>query len=509
MKLKTVVLTLSITYAFFVVGTGKIKQIQNAHLSKSWYPSQKEKLEKKLNYYFSLAKQYFPITPNKNIKALIVPHAGYYFSGLCAATGYQTLKNNPFERVIILGPSHSKNFKGISLPNYATYRTPLGDIPVDQQAISLLSQNSSLFKMIPDIHQQEHSIEVQLPFLQFTLDNFAIVPLIIGTLQKEDFNTVAQTISNLLSDNKKTVIIISSDFIHYGQRFGYTPPFENVIKYDKMAVDAILDKSYSEFETVIKETNATICGKNPIKILLKLIENGTLGHIETELASFYTSAQLQKSLIGNKIDLVKLTNIQPTESSVSYASLIFSSKLTPSEKQTLLKLARNSITESLFPEKKLNKDFTLTENLKKALGIFVTLKTKTGKLRGCIGRIISKKPLYKLVPEIAKLSAFEDHRFSPLTKEELKNTVISITVLTRPHRIKSYQDIEIGKHGIILEKIVDGVKKSAVFLPQVPEEFGWDLTDTLNHLGDKAGLKRGTWKKGSQFKVFEGFEFSE
>jgi AmmeMemoRadiSam system protein A len=134
----------------------------------------------------------------------------------------------------------------------------------------------------------------------------------------------------------------------------------------------------------------------------------------------------------------------------------------------------------------------------------VTLNKKTGALRGCIGRIITSQPLYKTVVQMARAAAFHDSRFSPVKKEELDDLIIDITVLTPPKRVASYNDIKLGKHGIILKK---GFKRS-VFLPQVPGTFGWDLTKTLEQLALKAYLKRDEWKN-STYEVFEGFEFKE
>ena len=497
--------------SFHLFAIIETKKIQKSHLAGSWYPANKKKLEKKLHYYFSLADKYFPINNDSNVTALIVPHAGYHFSGLCAASAYQTIKKSSFDRVIILGPSHNKKFKGISLPNYEIYKTPLGNIPIDKKAVSKLLNQNSLFKIDTDVYQKEHSIEIQLPFLQFCLDNFEILPLIVGNLKEKEFKTVAQSIAKLLNDDKKTLIVISSDFIHYGTRFNYTPPFNDAIKFNKMAIQSILDKSYKTFNEIIKKTKATICGKAPIKILLKLFQMNALGQIKPQLTSSYNSEQIEKSYNGKKIDVSKLSQTSTAKSFVSYAGFVFKSELTQKEELSLLKLARLAITKKLFPDNKIEIDrFIGTDNLTKKSGIFVTLQTKSGKLRGCVGRISSRDPLYKTVSKMALAAAFQDSRFSPLQKKELNDIVLSITVLTPPRLIESYNDIILGKHGIILEKVVGGRKKSAVYLPQVAHEQGWNLSQTLNNLSQKAGLAKDAWrKKGTQFKVFEGFEFSE
>ena len=485
------------------------QHIHSSHIAGRWYPHNKTQLQEELDYYFSLAQTHFNIAKNGTICALIVPHAGYAFSGLCAATAYQTIKGSSFDRVIIIGPSHRKNFNGIALPDYQICKTPLGSVSVDTKAIQTILNYNDLFKIIPGIHQSEHSIEIQIPFLQTCLDNFSIIPLAVGILQEKDFKAIVNTIRMLLTQDKKTIIIISSDFIHYGKRFGYTPKLKDVATFDHMAIDAICKKSYQIFEQTIKKTKATICGKAPIKILLQLIQTGIFGNIQCNLTSYYNSAQITASRIGKKIDISKLSQAVPKKSSVSYASFICQSTLTAKEKKILLQHARHAITQKLFPKKTIPKTATITENLKRQSGAFVTIKTKSGKLRGCIGNILTTKPLYKTIPAIAVSSAFHDPRFAPLKKEELANTTISITVLSPPRSIKSYKDIIIGTHGIILEKIINNTKKNAVFLPQVATEQRWNLPETLTHLAQKAGLQKNAWKEGCQFKVFEGFDFSE
>ena len=487
--------------------------IHKAHLSSSWYPHDKDILEKRIENYFSIAKKNFYVkqksAKSQQIKAVIAPHAGYDFSGLCASSVYRLLKsgkekNKNINRVIILAPSHNYAFTGLALPDYDIYRTALGDISVDKESISTLNKlkKEKLFKVAPRAHMPEHSLEVQLPFLQSCISDFSIVPLVIGDIGEKDYDRVAGAISGII-DNK-TLVVVSSDFIHYGPRFAYTPfkkdIFYNINRTNSRAIEAICEKSFVKFDSVVKETGATICGRNAIKILLKIIELRALGDVECRLASYYSSPQIKKS-------------------SVSYAGLVFTQeklsslkeadRLTGYERRSLLRIARDSI-ESELEKKSASYYPILSDGMKIVAGAFVTLNTKAGRLRGCVGRIIADKPLYKTVADMAKSAAFHDSRFLPVKKSELDNLVIDITVLTRPKKVASYKNIVIGKHGIILKKrLAGGVARSAVFLPKVPGEFGWDLETTLDHLGEKAGLKKGEWRVDCEFEVFEGFEVSE
>jgi AmmeMemoRadiSam system protein A len=153
----------------------------------------------------------------------------------------------------------------------------------------------------------------------------------------------------------------------------------------------------------------------------------------------------------------------------------------------------------------------ITQSLQQPVGAFVTLTTKNGDLRGCIGNITTDQPLYKTAQAMAYAAAFQDSRFTPLTKEELDNVTIDITVLSQPRKIESYKDIVIGTQGIILHKYNPQGQEigSALFLPQVAREHGWDIETTLDALSHKAGLDYDAWQENCSFEVFDGFEIKE
>jgi len=257
--------------------------IHKAHLSSGWYSQNKGLLNHQINNYFELAQNNFYVEsdPSK-VRALIVPHAGYYYSGLCAATAYQTLletrnlysphlKNKHIDRVIIMAPSHKKDFNGISIPDYTSYKTVLGDVDVDMDAWHDLAK-SQLFRSYPEAHVPEHAIEIQLPFLQKSIEKFKIVPLVVGRLEASDFKEIDRYLSEIIT--KKTLIVVSSDFMHHGASYHYNMFDKNIlhqVRYiDSLAYQALENQSLKDFNQVLKETQTTICGQNPIKILLML-----------------------------------------------------------------------------------------------------------------------------------------------------------------------------------------------------------------------------------------------
>jgi len=503
--------------------------IHHAHLTNSWYPQNAQTLKKQINEFLRTAKKHFSISSKigHKIKAIISPHAGIFFSGICAAAAYAPLlesgknKNQSIKKVIILSPSHTKHIEGLALPHYDIYETVLGQIPVNKNDInSLLKLEFAAYD--EEAHNKEHAIEIELPFLQETIASFEFVPIIVGNITSKQIQETKIALRNILKDD--TLLVISTDFMHFGSNFSYKPfqqnIFYNIRNYDSSAIEAILNKDYNQFCKTLQKTQNTICGQNPIKILLSILEENRPQELHGYLTCYYNSAQLlrfKKNQPENIINLLRSIPDEDCNSCVSYAAIIFSEKnpkalpeaekLTQYEKNSLLVLARETLENSFSPEP-ISSELLFpikTPALKHPYGAFVTLNEENGNLRGCIGRITTTQPLYETVESMSKAAAFQDRRFLPLQKKELDSIVIDITILTPPHKITSYNDIVLGKHGIILTKNFH----SAVFLPQVAPSLGWDLETTLQHLSRKAGLESDDWKENCTFEVFEGYEIKE
>ena len=190
-------------------------------------------------------------------------------------------------------------------------------------------------------------------------------------------------------------------------------------------------------------------------------------------------------------------------------------QLTEYEKKSLVKLAREVIENGLKPKHQQTPEHLLwpivSPGLEKNSGIFVTLTTRDEKLRGCIGQILSYDPIYKTTIKMAQAAAFKDNRFLPLKGIELSNTLIDVSILTTPEKVATFEEITLGKHGIILNKFEkDGtLKASAVFLPTVAKNQNWDLRTTLEQLSIKAGIGKDGWQEGAELQVFEGIELHE
>jgi len=475
------------------------KSVLQSALAGSWYPADPQALRKQLKEFFDSAQ----VDPRNDAIALILPHAGYGYSGKTACAGIKTITRH-YERIIVIGPSHSARMEDVlSVPRATHYETPLGQIPLDVEFIESLMQYP-VFQSVPHAHQREHSVQIELPLLQFRDPNFKLVPIVAGTCSLETIKRAAAILTSMLDE--QTLVVASSDFVHYGASYGYVPFTENIPeqikKLDTGALKLIEALDAPGFLEYRRKTGATICGYIPIAVLLSMLDESA----EAELIEYTTSGQQEGDY----------------SRSVSYLSIVFSgswrkessieppaldAELTDSDRERLIDLARKAIGYALehrkipeIPELGIE----ISDTLKEPRAAFVTLK-KDGRLRGCIGDIFPSQPLYKSVFSNAINAAFRDKRFPPLQEDEFDDITIEISALTRPKSVPSSDKIRIGTDGIVLNK----AGRSAVFLPQVAPEQGWDLNETLTKLSTKAGLAADDWKDGAGFLVFQADVFGE
>ena len=524
-----------------VIEKKKQKIVHNAHLADAWYTKKSDALDTEIDDYFALAQNHFYAEVDANsVRALVVPHAGHRYSGLCAATAYQSLlttrnlysedlKNKNITKVIVLAPSHTLYFKGVALPSYTAYNTPLGELEVNEPALEILKKHDN-FEVIQKAHDSEHAIEVQLPFLQKSIQNFSIIPLVVGNLEShKQVKAISLALKKIMDE--RTLVVVSSDFTHHGTNYHYTPFEQNImgqVRYvDSLAIQALTTKSQESFEKMLTHTGATICGQNPLRLLLYLLEEEYSKNIEPRLTCYYNSAQIlnarrSTAMVDASQLLAPIADKQYTNA-VSYAGMVFTqqplrdlkkeNQLTEYEKKSMVRLARdvveNEVRKTKIPEHLLWP--VMSPGLQKATGVFVTLNKPDGKLRGCIGQILSYDPMFKTAIKMAKAAATKDHRFEPVKPAELAGLKVEVSVLSAPDKVDSFEEIHIGQHGIILNKFgkEGSLKASAVFLPSVAKANRWDLRTTLEQLSIKAGIGRNGWQEGVELQIFEGIELHE
>jgi AmmeMemoRadiSam system protein B/AmmeMemoRadiSam system protein A len=461
-----------------------------------FYSGDSSELSRELKelYEAAIAKEY------QNVFSVVVPHAGYVYSGVVAASAYNQIDySKKYDHVFILASSHRDFFDGASVYNIGDYMTPLGTVKVDTSLANKLIEDNSVFKYSPRSHEQEHSLEVQLPFLQYKMGRqINLVPIIIGTDGPETCMKIAKALKPYLTENN--LFVVSTDFSHY-------PSYADAVVNDKKTADAIVS--------------------NDAGVLLKTlsaIENSRVSGLATSLCG-YTSV-LSMMYMTEKVPGVKVHQLQYKNSGdspygeknrvVGYNAIVFEGQLSQqakddqdvfseSDKKDLLKIARKTLEEYLKTgEVEAVDENKLTEPQKMQMGAFVTLK-KDGRLRGCIGRFTADESLYKIIQQMAIAAATEDSRFSKVTYDELAKLDIEISLLTPLKKITSPDEIVLGKHGIYIRKGY----RTGTFLPQVATETGWNKEEFLGHCAeDKAGIGWDGWKDAELF-TYEAIIFGE
>jgi MEMO1 family protein len=461
-----------------------------------FYPADKQTLMNDIAGYFGNCRK----TPDSwNVRAVICPHAGYIFSGKIAAEAFHSVPaKTSYKNIFIIGSSHVMQFDGASVYNEGDYLTPFGKATVNLEIAGRLKKENKVFDFPVTAHQQEHSIEVQVPFIQYYFKpSPPIVPIIIGANNTETVKKIAEALRPYFTEDN--LFVISSDFSHY-------PAYDDARRTDSITSAGILSGNPKTFLNTLRDNSdkyvpglvTSMCGWTSGLTLLYLTEGNR--DIEIKHIDYCNSGD---SPYGNKSEVVgyhafAITDRHHRSGSGNGESSDVS--FTRSEKIELFRIAENSIRTMLYDRRKISiNEKDISDNLRKQMGAFVTLKVD-GALRGCIGRFVSNDPLYIAVRESAISSAFDDPRFLPLTKEELDKIEIEITVLGPLRRIKDPSEIVLGKHGIYIKK----GNMAGTMLPQVATENKWTLEQFLGYTSrDKAGIGWTGWKD-AEIYIYDG-----
>ena len=460
----------------------------------SFYPSDPAEIERMLQQLFAKAPKR---ETDREVLAIISPHAGYDFSGEVAAAAFSQIDPaKEYKTIFIIGSSHRSSFAGASVYSTGNYITPLGTVTTDLETAQKLVAENKVLDFDPQYHRSEHSIEVQVPFLQYYLKtNFKIVPILLGTQDAGTCEKLAKALKPyFLPEN---LFVISSDFSHY-------PAYNAAVKSDKQIADAIVTNDPDKFLNAVESCTrknvdnlVTGCCSWPSVITLMYLTEKNTGLAYKEVL-YKNSGDTE---YGEKNRVVGYYALSLTEAKSSTMTL------TDSEKHELMKIARNTIDTYLkknrIPEVNEN---ALSPGLKGKAGAFVTLK-KAGELRGCIGHFEADNPLYKIVQQMVVSAATHDYRFPAVTSNELKSIDIEISVLTPMQKISDAGKIRLGIDGVYIKKGGRG----GTFLPQVATDTGWSLEEFLGHCArDKAGIGWDGWKdKDAEIFVYQAFVFGE
>ena len=460
----------------------------------SFYPAKKADLETLLKSLFSEAK---PARARGKVQTLIVPHAGYEYSGVVAASGYKTIPaDTPYDNIFIIASSHREQFNGVSVYSVGNYMTPLGEARVNREVANALIKGNNFFKYLPEAHDREHSIEVQIPYLQYHFPRLPpIIPIVIGSSSVSTARDLAAALLPWFTP--ENLFIISSDFSHY-------PSYTEALRIDKISGDAILTKDPEIFYNVLRNTSkesvsnlsTPSCGWSSIMTMLYMAQRKE--NLELTPVLYRNSGD---SKIGDKNRVVGYWAIAGSEKPAE--DLAFN--LSDQDKESLLQISRSTL-EAFLTSGNLSEisPAGLSPALKTPAGAFVSLYMG-GRLRGCIGSFSPEDPLYAVVESMTLAAALEDARFAPVEASELEYIEIEISVLTPLRRIYSVDEFELGRHGIYM--IRDD--QSGTFLPQVATDTGWTGEEFLGHCArDKAGIGWDGWKEADLY-IYEAIVFKE
>jgi len=420
----------------------------------------------------------------KGVKAILVPHAGYVYSGSVTAAAFREVDRD-FRRVFVLAANHnsSVDFNGVSIPRFTHYSIPDAEIPLDDLVDELIKDQ--LFVHEPDAHTG-YMVEVELPFLHYLGERskppgFTLIPMILGRMTPEAVKHLS-LILNHYADSR-TLYVFSVDLSHYYDD-------KQAGKLDMQTIQSIMSLDSPALRHAATDGN---------QVLLTMVELAELNGLEPTFLKYRNSGEVT----GDRSRVV------------GYASVAFHEpfSLSAEEQQVLIAFARSTI-ESLLKGKKIEDPEKAYLDKHPILhiprGVFVTLE-KNGRLRGCIGEIISQKPLYKGIRNCAIKSATKDPRFKPVNEMELDQISISIAVLGYPCRVKvpdpaSYPKIlRPGKDGVIL--VYKG--RQSTYLPKVWEDLPKPV-EFLSRLCLKQGAPENCWlDKDTVLYRYGSYDFSE
>ena len=420
-----------------------------------------------------------PPSPGTVVRALVLPHAGYAYAGLSAAYGVRSLPAHGIDKVVLLGPDHRVGLTRAAVSDVDAYETPLGRIPLHPDARVLLS-DSTLFQASPASDRVEHSLEVVLPYLQYRLDRFSLVPVVVGGSPPKP---IADSIDRLLDE--RSLLVVSSDLSHY-------LPYAQAIVRDGQTLELIRSGNIG----ALMHDDNRACGSRPLAVLLTIARKRGWQPVVLLYNNSGDTAGSRDRVVG-----YAAVAFYGGSSMVQHAAPP-PFAVTQEDGQALVALARQRIAEKLglatLPEAAVQPKERLHRPVfEKPAATFVTLKIH-GQLRGCIGSLRARQSLKDDVAQNAVNAAFRDPRFSPLTASEFGRVDIEVSVLSDPEPLPydSTEDLirklRPGVDGVIIQR---GARR-ATFLPQV-----WDQLSThdafLGHLCLKAGLPETAWKQGT------------
>jgi len=519
-----IILTIMFLTAILLPSAFSQSDIKKPNVSGQFYSGDTTKLSKSIDAFFELAR----VQPyQKKVELIIVPHAGYVYSGPVAAYAYKAISNQKYTTVIIIAVSHFSDFEGFAIWPQGSFETPLGKVEVDAQLAQELLSATDKIKSFPQAFDKEHSLEVQIPFLQKTLKNFKIIPILTGKPSLDNCRNLADALIRVTGKREDILVVVSTDMSHYhndatARRMdAATLSLIKNFKAQQLWTHCLLrDVELCGFSgTVTALLYAGLKGLDGVDILRYANSGDITGDKSAVVgygaAVFYKKdsndsaqqAAQDKERENSEKDRPVQDNLKKETDGETMAKKEEKTALLNAEqRKKLIDIAQKTIF-AYIQKKETFEPSESDPRLSAEEGAFVTIH-KHGELRGCIGNILGSGPLYKTVRNMAIAAATEDPRFHPVAADELKDIDIEISVLSRPRRIKDVGEIQMGVHGVIVGR---GLFNRGVFLPQVATETGWSREEFLSNLcAHKAGLPPDAWKDPqTTIEIFTAQVFSQ
>ena len=425
-----------------------------------------------------------------SVFGIIAPHAGYPYSGPVAAYSYKTLIGRKYDAVVVMGPTHYPARSEVVILDVDQVQTPLGTLQVDRAGTQALLAAGDWIKYDPGELGQEHSIEVELPFIQTVLGDVPIVGMAIGNPTPAFCRKLAEVLDRTFR-GRNVLFVASSDLSHYH-------PYDVAGRMDQRLLSLVGKQDQETLAAESKTRQVEACGIGPIQTLLELYR--LRGGKDVRVLKYLNSGDTA----GDKDRVVGYGAAVFTLPPSGGGAKMPGDYLSAADKKELLTIARRTV-EEFVRTKKAPAFTTSSDVLQRDGAAFVTLREK-GDLRGCIGHVVAREPLYLCVRDMAVAASSEDPRFPPVRPEELKNIDIEVSVLTPMAPVKDPTTIQVGRDGLMIRK----GGRQGLLLPQVPDEFGWDRETFLDQTCRKAGLPAGAWKdKDAEILSFQAIVFQE
>jgi AmmeMemoRadiSam system protein B/AmmeMemoRadiSam system protein A len=432
--------------------------------------------------------------------AVVSPHAGYVYSGPIAGYAYRAVQGHAYDTVVVIGPSHREPFVGLSVYDTTRFDTPLGQIPCDRELIGGLLGAHPNIRYLPGAHRNEHSLEVQVPFLQRALKDFKLVMVVVGGRDPEAELTFVLALAEY-ARHKRVLVVASSDLSHYHD-------YDSANRLDALALKSMVALDTAALERDIGAQRCEACGILPVLITMDYARRmGAKRGVLLRQANSGDTAGPKNQVVGYAAigfwsDAAPAAGKGKDEAKPA-GKTRSASHLDAAARRELLGIARRAI-EGTVRDGRAPQAASDNPSLQAKQGAFVTI-TIGGELRGCIGTFREDTPLWRTVAGMAVAAAQQDPRFPPLTEAELKKIHLEISALTPMKPVDDVGEIEVGRHGLYITKGMH----SGVLLPQVPVEYGWDRRTFLEQTCRKAGLGKDEWKSGAQIQSFEAEVFGE